>query len=160
MATTVSKSSNALDTAQQTCGTKVGPTHCSPFPSTDPFTSSFLGTQQSISAKLSSWEEELVNDTDKEFLLDGIHQGFRIIDKHSGSSIKPVHQQNHTSAYQHRAQVQKELLDQSKQDTTSQRTENQPRLAQWRLFLRRMVLLDLFMMAEAMNDLLMMAVGL
>ena len=50
--------------------------------------------------------------TDKEFLLDGIHQGFRIIDKHSGSSIKPMHQQNHTSAYQHRAQVEKELLDQ------------------------------------------------
>ena len=53
-----------------------------------------------------------MNDTDKEFLLDGIHQGFRIIDKHSGSSIKPMHQQNHTSAYQHRAQVEKELLDQ------------------------------------------------
>ena len=68
--------------------------------------SSFLGTQQSISAKLSSWEEELVNDTDKDFLLDGIHQGFHIIDKHSGGSIKPVHQQNHASPYQHRAQVE------------------------------------------------------
>ena len=30
----------------------------------------------------------------------------------SGSSTKPVHQQNHASAYQHRAQVEKELLDQ------------------------------------------------
>ena len=49
-----------------------------------------------------------MNDTDKDFLLDGIHQGFRIIDKHSGSSIKPVHQHNHASAYQ----VEKELLDQ------------------------------------------------
>ena len=53
-----------------------------------------------------------MNDTDKEFLLDGIHQGFRIIDEHSGSSIKPVHEQNHASAYQHRVQVEKELLDQ------------------------------------------------
>ena len=44
--------------------------------------------------------------------LTAVHQGFRIIDKHSGSSIKPVHQQNHASAYQHRAQVEKELLDQ------------------------------------------------
>ena len=108
---TINKSSNAKDTVQQTGGTKVGPTHCSPFPSTDPFTPSFLGTRQSISANLSSWEEELVNDTDKEFLFDGIHQGFCIIDKHSGSSIKPVHQQNHISAYQHRAQVEKEFLD-------------------------------------------------
>ena len=83
----------------------------------------------------------LVNDADKEFLLEGIHQGFRIIDKHSGSSIKPVHQQNHTSAYQHRAQVEKELLDQIQNRTlhhSGQKTS--------RLFLRRMVLLDLLMM--------------
>ena len=48
---------------------------------------------------------------DKEFLHDGIRQGFCITDRHSGSSIKPVHQQNHAFAYQHRSQVEKELLD-------------------------------------------------
>jgi len=29
-----------------------------------------------------------------------------------GSSMKPMHQENHASAYQHMVQVEKELLDQ------------------------------------------------
>ena len=48
----------------------------------------------------------------KSSFLTAFTRVFRIIDKHSGSSIKPVHQQNHVSAYQRRSQVEKELLDQ------------------------------------------------
>ena len=75
----------AMPRTQQACGTKIGPTHCSPFPSTDPFMPNFLRTQQSLSAKLSSWEEEFC-EWHKEFFLNGIRQGFHIIDRYSGPS--------------------------------------------------------------------------
>ena len=47
-------------------------------------------------------------------------------DKHSGSTIKPVHQQNYVSAYQRRAQVEKELLNEIKigQSHGRQKTSN------------------------------------
>ena len=44
----------------------------------------------------SAWEEELGDDIDKEFILNGIRNGFDIIDKNA--SPKPVCLENHASA--------------------------------------------------------------
>jgi hypothetical protein len=44
------------------------------------------------------------------FLLQGIKEGFRILDK--DCCVSEVHQRNHTSAIQHREHVEKELRDQ------------------------------------------------
>ena len=44
----------------------------------------------------SAWEEELCGDIDREFILDGIQNGFNIID--ADADPKPVHCENHKSA--------------------------------------------------------------
>ena len=54
-------------------------------------------------------KKELVQDKDREFLLQGIQNGFRIIA--SSCNISPVKQRNHKPAEQHSAAVEKELLD-------------------------------------------------
>lgn len=64
----------------------------------------------SIADKLETWEAELKNDKDKRFLLQGIREGFRIIDK--DSVIVPAECKNHKSALNYKQQVEKELLDQ------------------------------------------------
>ena len=45
---------------------------------------------------LAAWEEELANDCDRHFILNGIKNGFDIIDE--DANIKPVSCQNHPSA--------------------------------------------------------------
>lgn len=46
--------------------------------------------------RYSAWEEELCNDIDRDFILDGIKHGFDIIDKNAQPT--PVHCENHASA--------------------------------------------------------------
>ena len=46
--------------------------------------------------RLAAWEEELGNDFDRQFILDGIKDGFDIID--ADANITPVSCQNHPSA--------------------------------------------------------------
>jgi hypothetical protein len=62
---------------------------------------------------LAIWEKELVNDPDRDFILDGIKQGFRITDK--GSQVTNVETKNHKSAVQCHELVEKELLSQIKE---------------------------------------------
>ena len=55
------------------------------------------------------WTTELKNDPDKNFLLDGITNGFRITD--NDSSFQPIHQENYSSATSlpFRPQVEKQI---------------------------------------------------
>jgi hypothetical protein len=55
----------------------------------------------------------LINDKDKDFLLDGIQNGFRIIEK--DSSFVCVEQKNHKSCAEFKREVESELLDQIEQ---------------------------------------------
>ena len=64
--------------------------------------------------RLAAWEEELQDDVDRDFILDGIMNGFDIIDK--DASATPVQCINHKSAQpgsplydQASAQVLKEI---------------------------------------------------
>ncbi len=66
----------------------------------------------SISDKLEQWKEELAIDIDKEFLLTGIENGFRITDIEDFSTVKQVYCSNHTSVKTHSVLVEKELRDQ------------------------------------------------
>ena len=72
------------------------------------------------------------------------YQGFRIIDKHS---IKPAYEQNHASAYHHRAQVEKELLDQIHIGHYIIADRKPAVVSAMAAIPKEMVLLDLFMMA-------------
>ena len=54
------------------------------------------GPRPSFSLCLSAWEEELHGDIDREFILDGIKNGFNIID--ADADPKPVHCEYHKSA--------------------------------------------------------------
>ena len=56
------------------------------------------------------WETELADDKDKLFLIDGIKNGFRIIDK--DSQVSEVEQKNSKSALKFKEAVDKELIDQ------------------------------------------------
>ena len=64
----------------------------------------------SINRHVSDWEIELENDKDKVFLIDGIKNGFRIIDK--DSQVTKVEQKNSKSALKYKEAVDKELIDQ------------------------------------------------
>lgn len=57
-------------------------------------------------SKLEAWEEELKDDKDKVFLLDGLRNGFRITD--AGSDFTNAHSQNHKSALNPAMKVQVE----------------------------------------------------
>ena len=54
------------------------------------------GPYTDFSLCFSAWEEELSDDIDREFILDGIKNGFDIIDKDANPT--PVHCDNHKSA--------------------------------------------------------------
>lgn len=71
----------------------------------------FVGDYNSIGSQLAVWKDELVGDSDQNYLLEGITNGFRITDGTSGvkQSTPPS---NHRSAEQHRHQVEKELRSQ------------------------------------------------
>lgn len=64
----------------------------------------------SISKHIDAWQEELKNDVDREFLLQGISEGFRLIDK--GSNIVQAESKNHKSAVVYKKEVEKELISQ------------------------------------------------
>jgi len=96
----------------------VGPTNVldSPFQPQNPFTCSWLGKGEcvaSVANCLEAWETELKNDPDREFLLEGIKNGFRIVDK--DSDVKQAELKNHRSALEHREAVEKELCEQIQQ---------------------------------------------
>ena len=57
------------------------------------------------------WEVELRRDPDREFLLDGIKNGFRIVD--AGSQLKPAEMGNYKSATdpEHRCKVEKQICE-------------------------------------------------
>jgi hypothetical protein len=59
------------------------------------------------------WEEELKDDIDRHYLLNGITEGFRISDV-DVKDVKNVEQDNHSSTNKYRDQVESELLDQLK----------------------------------------------
>lgn len=61
--------------------------------------------QPSLNLKLSAWAEELCDDPDRQFILDGIEHGFNIIDKNV--EVKPVELPNHASCY---IKAKKELV--------------------------------------------------
>lgn len=84
----------------------------SPFGERDPFHSPFLGNHFSIHSKVDEWEEELKDDKDREFLLEGIRKGFRITN--AESKIVEAHGKNHKSALKHdmKGCVEKELKKQ------------------------------------------------
>lgn len=73
---------------------EVGPTHCRPDLPQDPGNCTFVGERNSISATLDSGQRQQVKGRD--FLLDGIKHGFRII--REGSNATPVEQKNYRSA--------------------------------------------------------------
>ena len=64
----------------------------------------------SISAKVENWQRELEFDEDRVFLLDGIRNGFRIVQ--ADCTMAVVEQKNHKSALQAKSAVEKELKDQ------------------------------------------------
>jgi hypothetical protein len=64
----------------------------------------------SISDKLSEWQQELIDDSDQTFLIDGIANGFRITEE--GSVFKPACQENHQSTQRYKKQVEAELVSQ------------------------------------------------
>lgn len=81
-----------------------------------PYVSKKLGTSGNprYGLRLAAWETELQDDVDREFILDGIKNGFDIIDKNA--SPTPVECKNHKSALpgsplyeQASAQVLKEI---------------------------------------------------
>lgn len=87
-----------------------------PFPPQNPFTCKWLGQAENISSIsncLDAWETELKNDHDREFLLTGIREGFRILDP--GVEIHRAEAKNHKSVFEHREAVEKELRAQIKQ---------------------------------------------
>lgn len=94
----------------------MGPTFVlgSPFPTQNPFTcKDLLGSSDrvaSIANKKHVWEQELKHDVDRSFLMEGICNGFRIIEP--GSVVTPVETQNHKSALLHSESVEKELRSQ------------------------------------------------
>ena len=81
----------------------------------DPFSCKFLGSYNSISSKLDTWKEELINDKDSTFLLDGITNGFHITEL--DSDIVHVKEKNHFSATvpETKKKVEKELVAQIQQ---------------------------------------------
>ena len=89
----------------------------SPFAPQNPFTQKSMLIHSdrviSIANKRDVWEQELKHDIDKTFLLDGISNGFRVIEP--GSNIHPVEAKNHRSACQYKSEVEKELRCQIKQ---------------------------------------------
>lgn len=88
----------------------------SPYPPQDPFTCSWLGCDDRVSSIancLEAWETELKNDQDQIFLLDGLTNGFRIVDKNS--DIHKAEMKNHRSTCEYREAVEKELRDQIQQ---------------------------------------------
>ena len=56
------------------------------------------------------WERELATDKDRKFILDGVRNGFRILDR--DVVVASVEETNHKSAMEHRTAVEKELSDQ------------------------------------------------
>ena len=59
------------------------------------------------------WEYELKNDPDRNFLLAGIREGFRITDP--GVTIETAETNNHRSAFENHDAVEAELRSQIKQ---------------------------------------------
>ena len=58
------------------------------------------------------WQVELAEDEDREFLLQGICQGFKISDLQDTADVKPVCAHNHKSVNDNYHLVQKELKHQ------------------------------------------------
>jgi hypothetical protein len=53
------------------------------------------------------WQRELKGDIDADFLLEGIHDGFHIVDKNA--PIQPAEMDNYRSALSRRSQVKKHI---------------------------------------------------
>jgi hypothetical protein len=65
------------------------------------------------SLNLVAWERELADDPDRDYLLDGIRHGFRIVDP--GSQPEPCHVTNSKSALRHSDKVEQELIKEIKE---------------------------------------------
>ena len=62
---------------------------------------------QSVGLNSGAWKELLpVDDSDYEFIISGVTEGFRIIDKGQENNIRSVHCPNHKSALIHRDKVE------------------------------------------------------
>ena len=78
----------------------------------NPFSGKCFGFESSISGKIDVWKRELAHDVDKDYLLDGICNGFRITDIKSSADVKTVESSNHPSALKYHQLVENELLQQ------------------------------------------------
>jgi len=77
-----------------------------------PFAKEFLASN-SIAGKFDVWKRELQGDIDREFLLDGIMNGFKLSNLcEDKANVPSVDLNNHTSASTHSKLVEKELLKQ------------------------------------------------
>ena len=61
------------------------------------------------SLNIAAWHQELSNDPDREFLLNGISNGFKIVD--SGSDVSSVDIDNYSSALAQKEEVEKQILE-------------------------------------------------
>ena len=77
--------------------------------SKSPFAGEFLGKLNSISAKLDEWKQELYDDMDRDFLLQGIESGFSISDIDNSGQVRQVECENHPSSIRYANLVEKEL---------------------------------------------------
>ncbi len=75
-----------------------------------PFSEEFLGGYSSIASAYDVWDQELQDDVDRDYLLDGIKYGFHLTD--SEAVLHPASFPNHKSTEDSRAAVEKELRSQ------------------------------------------------
>jgi hypothetical protein len=61
----------------------------------------------SVANCIDVWEQELREDSDRHCILDGVHNGFRVVEP--GSNVSGVETKNHRSALLHKDAVEKEL---------------------------------------------------
>ena len=78
-------------------------------PAKSPFTTEFLGKNNSIASKFDKWALELKSDPDKLFLLNGLAHGFRVSDIDATSHVRQAECNNHPSSLKYADLVEKDL---------------------------------------------------
>lgn len=76
-----------------------------------PDLSGFLDLGYSLHSKLEAWKKYLAQDIDKDYILEGVAEGFRL-SYCQNKDVQDVEVDNHHSSYLHRQLVEKELIKQ------------------------------------------------
>jgi hypothetical protein len=76
-----------------------------------PFTSTLIGSSFTISGKINKWKHELSDDYDRDYLLEGLANGFKITDLIEADKITGCEMKNHKSVSELHNDVEKQLLD-------------------------------------------------